>query len=56
MEKYPKDIHQSQVIVFCQTKRECDQLVKSNEMNSISADVLYGDLSERRREQVLQER
>ncbi|CAF1216774.1 unnamed protein product [Adineta ricciae] len=54
LEKYSKDIGQSQAIVFCQTKRECDQLAQSDAMRSISADVLHGDLSQRRREQVLQ--
>ena len=54
LEKYSKDIRQSQAIIFCQTKRECDQLAQSDAMNSISADVLHGDLSQRRREQVLQ--
>ena len=39
LEKYSKDIHQSQAIAFCQTKRECNQLAKSNEMNSVSADL-----------------
>ncbi len=53
LEKYSKDINQNQAIVFCQTKRECDFLARSNEMNSISSDVLHGDLSQRRREQVL---
>ncbi len=51
-----KDINQSQGIVFCQTKRECDQLARSNEMNSVSTDVLHGDLLQRKREQVLQVR
>ena len=54
LEEYSKDIHQSRAIVFCQTKRECDELARSNEMSSIPADVLHGDLSQRRREQVLQ--
>ncbi|UJR11701.1 hypothetical protein I4U23_015882 [Adineta vaga] len=54
LEEYSKDIQQSQAIVFCQTKRECDQLARSNEMSSISSDVLHGDLSQRRRELVLQ--
>jgi superfamily II DNA/RNA helicase len=53
-EKYSKDIDQSQIIVFCQTKQECDSLSNSNEMNSISSDVLHGNLSQRRREYVLE--
>jgi superfamily II DNA/RNA helicase len=53
LEKYSKDINHSQAIVFCQTKQECDLLARSNEMNSISSDVLHGNLSQRRREQVL---
>lgn len=53
LEKYSKDINHSQAIVFCQTKQECDNLARSNEMNSISSDVLHGNLSQRRREQVL---
>ncbi|CAF1399768.1 unnamed protein product [Adineta steineri] len=54
LEKYSKDINQSQAIVFCQTKHECDALARSNEMESISSDVLHGNLSQRKREQVLQ--
>ncbi len=54
LEKYSKDSEQNQTIVFCQTKQECDFLARSNEMNSISSDVLHGNLSQRRREQVLQ--
>jgi superfamily II DNA/RNA helicase len=53
LEKYSKDIHQSQAIIFCQTKHECDFLARSNQMNSISSDVLHGNLSQRKREQVL---
>jgi superfamily II DNA/RNA helicase len=53
LDKYSKDINQSQAIVFCQTKQECDYLARSNEMSSISSDVLHGNLSQRRREQVL---
>jgi superfamily II DNA/RNA helicase len=53
LEKYSKDINQSQAIVFCQTKYECDSLARSNEMSSISSDVLHGNLSQRKREQVL---
>ncbi|CAF0894537.1 unnamed protein product [Rotaria sordida] len=54
LEQYSKDINQSQAIVFCQTKHECDLLSRSNEMSSISSDVLHGNLSQRKREQVLQ--
>lgn len=54
LEKYSKDINQNQAIVFCQTKHECDLLSRSNEMSSISSDVLHGNLSQRKREQVLQ--
>jgi len=53
LEKYSKDINHSQAIVFCQTKQECDLLAQSNEMSSISSDVLHGNLSQRRRELVL---
>jgi superfamily II DNA/RNA helicase len=52
LQKY-SDQNQSQVIVFCQTKHECDLLAQSDEMNSISSDVLHGNLSQRKREQVL---
>jgi superfamily II DNA/RNA helicase len=54
LERYSRDIHQSQAIVFCQTKHECDQLARSQQMSSISADVLHGNLSQRKREFVLQ--
>jgi superfamily II DNA/RNA helicase len=54
LENYSKDIDQSQAIVFCQTKQECDLLARTNEMNSISSDVLHGNLSQRKREQVLE--
>ena len=53
IENYSTDIHLSQVIVFCQTKQECDSLGESNEMRSISSDILHGNLSQRKREQVL---
>jgi superfamily II DNA/RNA helicase len=53
LKKYSKDINHGQAIVFCQTKQECDLLANSNEMNSISSDVLHGNLSQRKREQVL---
>lgn len=53
LENYSKDINQSQAIVFCQTKYECDSLARSREMNSISTGVLHGDLSQRKREDVL---
>jgi superfamily II DNA/RNA helicase len=53
LKKYSKDINHGQAIVFCQTKQECDLLADSNEMNSISSDVLHGNLSQRKREQVL---
>ncbi|CAF4617260.1 unnamed protein product, partial [Rotaria sp. Silwood2] len=39
-EKYSNNINKSQSIVFCQTKQECDLLAKSNEIYSISLDVL----------------
>lgn len=54
LEKYSNDINHGQAIVFCQTKQECDYLANSNEMNSISSDVLHGNLSQRKREQVLE--
>jgi superfamily II DNA/RNA helicase len=54
LENCSRDINQSQAIVFCQTKHECDSLARSNEMSSISSDVLHGNLSQRKREQVLQ--
>jgi len=54
LENCSRDINQSQAIVFCQTKHECDSLARSNEMRSISSDVLHGNLSQRKREQVLQ--
>jgi superfamily II DNA/RNA helicase len=54
LENCSRDINQSQAIVFCQTKHECDSLARSNQMSSISSDVLHGNLSQRRREQVLQ--
>ncbi|CAF3042213.1 unnamed protein product, partial [Rotaria sp. Silwood2] len=50
---YSKNFHSSQAIVFCQTKQEYDLLAKSNEMISISSDILHGNLSQRKREQVL---
>lgn len=54
LEKYSgNDFDQSQAIVFCQTKQECDQLARSNQINSISADVLHGNLSQSKREFVL---
>lgn len=53
LENYSKDIDQNQAIVFCQTKQECDSLARSKQMESISADVLHGNLSQRRRELVL---
>ena len=53
LEKYSKDIDRNQAIVFCQTKQECDSLSYSNQMKSISTDVLHGNLSQRRRELVL---
>ncbi|CAF4756474.1 unnamed protein product, partial [Rotaria sp. Silwood2] len=49
--KYSKDLSSSQAIVFCQTKQECDLLAKSNEMMSISSDIIHGNLSQRKREQ-----
>lgn len=54
-EKYAADLEQSQSIIFCQTKQECDQLLYSNHIqSSYSAGVLHGNLSQRKREEVLQ--
>jgi len=53
LDNYSKDINQSQAIVFCQTKHECDSLARSRQMHSISTGVLHGDLSQRKREEVL---
>jgi superfamily II DNA/RNA helicase len=55
-ERYSHTLNDSQVIVFCQTKFECDQLAQSNQINSYPAAVLHGNLSQRKREQVLQVR
>ena len=49
-EKYSSE---GQAIVFCQTKHECDLLVRSNQINSYPSAVLHGDLSQNKREQVL---
>lgn len=44
---------QSQTIIFCQTKKECDSLGKSNSFIPKSFGILHGDLSQKRREEVL---
>jgi superfamily II DNA/RNA helicase len=54
LKKYSNNINHSQAIVFCQTKHECDFLARSNQMSSISSDVLHGNLSQRKRELVLE--
>ena len=53
-ERYARDLQQSQLIIFCQTKHECDQLAQSNQINSYPTAVLHGNLSQFKREQVLQ--
>lgn len=52
-EEHATTLEQSQMIIFCQTKAECDRLIQSNQINSYPSAVLHGDLSQNRREQVL---
>jgi len=53
-EKFSQNLKESQTIVFCQTKAECDELMNSNQIHSsYSAAVLHGNLSQRKREDVL---
>lgn len=52
-EKHSRDRKSSQMIIFCQTKSECDQLAQSNQINSYPTGVLHGNLSQRRREEVI---
>ena len=52
-EEYAPNLDQSQMIIFCQTKAECDRLIQSNQINSYPSAVLHGNLSQNRREQVL---
>jgi len=41
-------------IVFCKTKRGCDDLVQNLQSNGYRADALHGDLNQGQREKVLQ--
>jgi len=40
-------------IIFCETKRECDQLSNAKEMQHMTCEVLHGDISQAKREMVL---
>ena len=40
-------------IVFCKTKRGCDELVQKLQWNGYRAEALHGDLNQKQREQVL---
>jgi len=47
-------LHQpASCVVFCNTKRECDDIAASLENSQISALALHGDLEQRERDQVL---
>ena len=52
-EKHSRDLNSSQMIIFCQTKSECDQLAQSNQIHSYPTAVLHGNLSQRKREEVI---
>ena len=52
-EEHSMNLDRSQMIIFCQTKAECNRLIQSNQINSYPSAVLHGDLSQNRREQVL---
>jgi len=40
-------------IVFCKTKRKCDELVNDLQSNGYKADALHGDMGQSQREKVL---
>ena len=52
-EKYSPDLNRSQLMIFCQTKKQCDQLIRSNQLNSYPTAVLHSDISQYKREQIL---
>ncbi|MEG0021413.1 MAG: DEAD/DEAH box helicase [Bacilli bacterium] len=43
----------SRTIIFCQTKKECDQLLKELSMRNYSAEVMHGDIAQSMRIQTL---
>ncbi|MBN1085809.1 ATP-dependent RNA helicase DbpA [Erwinia aphidicola] len=47
------DRQPSSCVVFCNTKRECDDIAQALESAQISAQALHGDLEQRDRDQVL---